>query len=217
MENSLPSFRIYLVRHGETEWNRDGRWQGHADVALNAAGRDQAARLARHLADAGIRFDRLYSSDLRRAWETAVGIGAEVGLQPLPVTALREIDLGTWSGRTRSEIAAAFPEEWARVQREEDVPRGGGETYSALLLRVVDWLEGTARTNAGRSVCAVTHGGCIRAALLHALGLTWADRGQLPAIGNASVTVLSRADGRWRILTVNETAEAPGTGNMAAS
>jgi broad specificity phosphatase PhoE len=213
MTSTLRPFRIHLIRHGETEWNRDGRWQGHADVPLNAAGRDQAARLARHFVDAGIRFDRLYASDLRRAWETAAGIGAALGLRPLPVKALREIDLGAWSGRTRAEIAAAFPEAWARVQREEDIPRGGGETYTALLRRVVDWLEEAARTDAGRSVCAVTHGGCIRAALLHALDLSWADRGQLPVIGNASVTVLSRADGRWKILTMNETAETPTLGD----
>ncbi len=213
MTNALRPFRIHLIRHGETEWNRDGRWQGHADVPLNAAGRDQAARLARRLADDGIRFDRLYASDLRRAWETAAEIGAVFGLRPLPVTALREIDLGVWSGKTRAEIVTAFPEEWARVQKEEDIPRGGGETYSALLQRVVAWLEEAARTNAGRSVCAVTHGGCIRAALLHALDLSWADRAQLPVIGNASVTVLSRADGRWQIRSMNETAEEPAGGN----
>jgi probable phosphoglycerate mutase len=210
MKNTNSPFRICLVRHGETEWNRDGRWQGHADVPLNAAGREQAARLARRMADAGMRFNRLYSSDLRRAWETAEPIGAALGLKPAAARALREIDLGAWSGKTREEIARDDPETWARLQANEDIPRGGGETYAALGRRVLDWLEATIREDAGRSVCAVTHGGCIRAILLHALGLQWIDRGRLPIIRNASISVLELTDGSWSVPVPSETLEGMG-------
>lgn len=212
VEKSVRPFRIFLIRHGETEWNRDGRWQGHADISLNAAGRAQAARLARRLVETGMRFDRLYSSDLRRAWETAERIGGALGLRPVAAPALREIDLGAWAGKTRGEIARAFPEEWSRLQTGEDFPRGGGESFAGFQRRVLDWLEGAARDRDGRTVCAVTHGGCIRAILLHALGLQWVDRREIPAIRNASISILDREPGVWHIVTMNETAESSAGG-----
>jgi probable phosphoglycerate mutase len=82
------SCTVYLIRHGETDWNLDGRWQGHSDVPLNPAGRQQALLLARRLADEGVRFNALYSSDLSRAWDTAVAIGGALGLRPASAPAL---------------------------------------------------------------------------------------------------------------------------------
>jgi broad specificity phosphatase PhoE len=216
MDPSASPFRIFLIRHGETEWNHEDRWQGHSDVALNAAGRDQATRLARRLAETGTRFDRLYSSDLRRAWETAEPIGAALELRPIAAPALREIDLGVWAGKTRAEIARAFPQDWARLQTGEDFRRGGGETFAVFQRRVLNWLEGVARDRPGRTICAVTHGGCVRAILLHALSLGWIDRRQIPSIRNASVSILEQAPDGWNILTMNETAELPTDGNPAA-
>ncbi|MBN1438573.1 MAG: histidine phosphatase family protein [Anaerolineales bacterium] len=195
---------VYLIRHGETEWNVTGRWQGHFDVPLSAAGRAQAARLARRLTEEGVRFDALYSSDLKRAWETAAAIGGALGLAPAAAPALREIDLGRWSGKTRAEIAEAYPDEWRQLESNVDFPRGGGETFAGFLRRVLGWMESAAEKHPGATVCAVTHGGCIRAVLLHALGLTWADRGRVPAIENASVTVVERASAAWRIILVND-------------
>ena len=96
---------LIVVRHGETDWNRDGRYQGHADPPLNDAGREQARELARALADQPL--DVAYTSDLRRAAETARIIvdGREVKLVEDP--GLREIDVGSWSGLTRAEIGRA--------------------------------------------------------------------------------------------------------------
>jgi broad specificity phosphatase PhoE len=203
MEN--PSVCIvYLIRHGETNWNRSGIWQGHAEVPLNAAGRAQAARLARRLADEGAQFDALYSSDLSRAWETAEAVGGALGLRPVPSPALREIDLGAWAGKTHEQIAAAFPDQWRRMQSDEDIPRGGGETFAAFQTRVLDWLDRTAESHGGGKICAVTHGGCIRAVLLHALGLTWAERGQIPSIHNASITITEHSSGGWKAVRMND-------------
>jgi broad specificity phosphatase PhoE len=203
MDASAPC-TIYLIRHGRTEWNVTGRWQGHLDVPLDDAGRDQAARLADRLQREGIRFDALYASDLRRARETAEAVGEALDMEVSAVPALREIDLGAWSGMTREEIARKFPTEWKQLHGEEDIARGGGETFAVFQQRVLNWLSSAAETHAGGRICAVTHGGCIRAALLKVRGLSWAGRDRIPPIDNGSITVLEIAGGAWRVLRVND-------------
>ena len=99
---------ILLARHGETEWNREGRWQGWADPPLNDAGRAQARTLAEELRT--IPFDAVYASDLRRARETAVIVAAPHAVPVLTDAGLREIDVGSWSGLTRREIEERFPD-----------------------------------------------------------------------------------------------------------
>ena len=106
---------LILARHGETDWNRDGIWQGHGDPPLNELGRRQAAELAERMAD--VEIEALYSSDLRRAYETAEIVGRAKGVEITADPDLREMDVGSWSGLTTEEIATRFP--------EMDVPRRG--------------------------------------------------------------------------------------------
>jgi broad specificity phosphatase PhoE len=203
--------RLALIRHGATEWNRDGRWQGQTDVPLSAAGRAQAARLARRLQAEGARFDALYASDQKRARETAAILGGALGLTPAAAPALREIDLGHWAGHTKEEIARLYPEEWGRLEAGGDIPRGGGETFAGFQARILAWLLPTAARHAGQSVAVVTHGGVIRAVLLHARGLEWSQRRLIPSIANASVSVVETTARGWRILSVGgETGPAEG-------
>jgi len=103
---------LILARHGETDWNRENRFQGHADPPLNDLGREQSAALAASLAEE--RIARIYTSPLRRAAETAEIVAAALGLDVEHVEGLREIDVGAWSGLTRDEIAASFPDKYAR-------------------------------------------------------------------------------------------------------
>src|SRR5262249_60844859 len=98
---------ILLARHGETDWTREGRFQGHADPPLNEAGRAQAIELAERLASTP--FDAVYSSDLARAHETAEILASSHGVPVVADPGLREIDVGSWSGLTRAEIEARFP------------------------------------------------------------------------------------------------------------
>src|SRR4051812_42061109 len=129
---------FYLIRHGETDWNVGGRWQGHTDVPLNEAGRAQARRLAERLRAGGGRFDAIYSSDLERAWETAQIVGGALGCPLRPIVELREIDVGAWAGLTRAEVVARTPELIERLDSGEDVARGGdGERFVDLYHRVV--------------------------------------------------------------------------------
>jgi broad specificity phosphatase PhoE len=142
---------LLLVRHGETDWNREGRWQGWADPPLNDTGRAQARALAEQLR--GVPFDAAYSSDLRRAHETAVIVAEPHGVPVVADARLREIDVGSWSGLTRSELEQRFPHG----------ERPDGETREQHAERVLSAVEDLARRNAGRRVLVVTHGGTLRA------------------------------------------------------
>ena len=142
---------ILLARHGETDWNREGRWQGWADPPLNDTGREQARRLAGELRP--MRFDAVYSSDLRRAHETAEILAAPHGAPVVVDTGLREIDVGSWSGLTRAEIAEQFP----------DGRRPDGETHEEHGARVREAVARIARAHLGGRILLVGHGGTIRA------------------------------------------------------
>ena len=103
---------ILLARHGETDWNRERRFQGHADPPLNRTGRAQAVDLSVTLMAEELA--AIYSSPLRRALETAEVVAASHGLEAVPVRALREVDVGSWSGLTRAEVEERFPAQFAR-------------------------------------------------------------------------------------------------------
>lgn len=142
---------ILLARHGETDWNRESRWQGWANPPLNDTGRAQARALARQLAD--VTLDAVYASDLRRAFETA-----EIVAQPhnVPVVAdpgLREIDVGSWSGLTQDEVKSRYP----------DGTRPDGESRTEHAGRVLAAVERIARRHPGARILLVTHGGTMRA------------------------------------------------------
>lgn len=186
---------ILLARHGETDWNSERRWQGHADQPLNDAGRAQARELAESLAGRGI--EAIYSSDLLRAHETARIIAERLRL-PVEVDAgLREVDVGDWAGRAVSEIEGADPEGFRRWQ-EGRKGWSGGESYEQMGERVVAAVLRIARCHAGQTLLVVTHGGSIRACRATAAGLDYAGS-RVSAIGsmaNCEVAELHVADGR---------------------
>src|SRR5579884_38675 len=148
---SGPMTTLLLARHGETDWNRERRWQGWADPPLNDAGRAQARALAEQLRH--MSFDAVYSSDLRRAHETAEIVAAPHRVPVFVDARLREIDVGSWSGLTRAEIEARFP----------GGVRPDGETREQHAKRVLAAVEDIARSNLGRRILVVTHGGTLRA------------------------------------------------------
>lgn len=157
---------ILLARHGQSDWNATRRWQGHADRPLTEKGRAQARTLAARLAH--IELDAVYSSDLRRASETAVEVARAQGLELVQYPELREVDVGSWSGLTRAEAETRFPEGFARW-REGYPGWEDGETYEAMRDRVLDTIHGIASAHQDGRVLVVSHGGPIRA--LHAAAL----------------------------------------------
>jgi broad specificity phosphatase PhoE len=195
---------FYLIRHGETDWNLNGRWQGHTDVPLNEVGRAQARRLAARLRADGARFDALYSSDLQRAWETAHAVAVALDLTPQPLPALREIDVGAWGGLTRAEVIARDGEVYERIRSGEDLARGGAERFLDLYTRVVAAVEHLADQQPGRTLALVTHGGPVRALLMHAAREKAGLNLQRVHIGNTSITILIGDHSGWDLGAIND-------------
>jgi broad specificity phosphatase PhoE len=194
-----------LVRHGESEWNAAGRLQGQADPPLSALGRHQAAHMAARLVDEPI--DAIVASDLLRAFDTAAALAAAIGLPVLAREDLREVDLGSWTGASRDQIEAGDPDAWRRWRVEGIEGWQGGERYADAIGRVAAAVHSIAAEWEGRTVVAVTHGGCIRLATCHLLGLPAGQLGRIMSIGNASITeFLVEADGRGRIVRLNDMA-----------
>lgn len=197
---SLPpdTTRLVLVRHGETEYNREGRWQGsESDPPLTPRGHQQAASVAEALA--GQNFDALYTSDLLRAIETSRVLAGELGLQPRVVEGLRELSHGAWEGKTLEEILETWPEEYADFQADpREVSRPGGESYGDLSERVWPLLERLADRHPGERVLVVTHGGPIRLVLSDLLGVPLTERDKL-GVDNGSWFVIERQGGAWRV------------------
>lgn len=185
-------------------WNREHRIQGQLDPPLSDEGRVQAERLGARLA--AHRFVAAYTSDLKRAAETADVIGRRAGLTARPMKGLREIFLGEWEGLRTAEISERHPEAWARWVDEPDwdvVP--GGEGAAAFEKRVTAALDKILERHDRGDVLVVTHGGVIQIALHRVVRR--ASRGLFPfKIQNASITVLEKRDGRMVVGGVNDIA-----------
>jgi broad specificity phosphatase PhoE len=145
---------LLLVRHGETDWNRDRRVQGHSDIPLNETGRAQADALVEQLA--GERIDAVYASDLARARDTATSIAAAHDLTVQICPELREKHFGTWEGLRDDEIRERFPD--ARSGQW-----GDGETRDQMTVRVLAALRRIAERHPDGTALVVTHGGPLRA------------------------------------------------------
>jgi broad specificity phosphatase PhoE len=183
-----------LVRHGETDWNRERRFQGHADVPLNEAGRRQADALADALA--GESFAAAYSSPLRRALETAEIVAARLDLSVDASDGLMEVDVGSWSGLTTTEVEQRFPDGFGQWAESRTGGWTDGETYDELGARVVAELFEIAKRHPGEHVLAVTHGGPIRSVLAAAAGLPFASgRAEIGFVENCATVRITIREG----------------------
>ena len=158
---------IVLVRHGETDWNREHRFQGHADIPLNDAGRAQARELAEQFVDEPV--SAIYTSPLRRAAETARIIAARLELEARTLEPLREIDVGAWEGLTIDQVKSRYP---GRSDENWHAGWTDGETYDELAVRVLPALVELGSRHDDGLVLAITHAGPIRAALAASLGVS---------------------------------------------
>ena len=165
------------MRHGETDWNAEGRLQGHSDRPLNGHGREQARALADRLAGAAI--DALYASDLARARETAEIVGARLGLPVVVDADLREKDWGSWEGLT--------PAEREQVEFE-------GETTESHRERTLRAVRSIAEQHPAGRVVVVTHGGSLRRVQAAVLGMA------LPVLDNCAMWVVAHEGGLFRAI-----------------
>jgi broad specificity phosphatase PhoE len=187
--------RLVLVRHGETDWNRQGRFQGQIDIPLNAGGRAQAEATGRYLAPVG--FDRAYSSGMARPRQTAEAILASHPAVPLTTSqGLVEIGHGLWEGRLEGEIAEGWPQllaDWKRAPETVQMP--GGETIHDVWRRALASWNGIVRSlDNGETALVVAHDAVNKAILAGLLGLTPADIWMIKQ-GNGGVTVVDYPHG----------------------
>jgi broad specificity phosphatase PhoE len=190
--------RVILARHGETDWNVEQRWQGHADRPLNERGRLQARRLAEDLA--GEPIAAVYTSDLSRARETAEIVAHGHGMPARPLAALREIDVGEWEGFTWPELEARFPE---GVARHHETGRGWerGEDFDDMSERVVAAVREIAAWHPDETVLVVGHGGTLRSVLAHSDGVDFAEsRRRIGSLENCACFAFAVENGTIRRL-----------------
>lgn len=161
--------RLLLLRHGETDWNASGRYQGQQDIPLNAAGRRQAADLARRLADRPLR--AIHSSELARAWETALAVGEVQGAEVHAEPRLRELGFGAWEGLTYRQIGERDPEGLARWNADRvNLAPPDGESLGAMAHRLCELIAEIRSAYDEGTIALVSHGGTIRIILCLLLG-----------------------------------------------
>jgi broad specificity phosphatase PhoE len=208
---SLASLYLWLARHGETADNAARIFQGQGGSGLNRLGQAQAARLAERLSRTPPA--AIVASDLERAAETARFVSAACGVPVELEKDLREVDLGTWTGRGYDEVATLFPEEYAAWDAGIDVRRGGGETYRELALRVDGAIARIASRYAGANgtILLVSHGGAIKSWISMILGVSAEGLRALAGVANTGLTLVERdARGRFRLHSWNDTAHLEG-------
>ncbi len=197
---------LFIVRHGQTEWNRSSVLAGRMpDIHLNERGREQAAWIGEQLRQQPI--TAIYSSPLERCVETAQPLAQALGLPIQEEPGLLEVDFGEWEGGDLKELAKR--PEWALVQV---YPSGfrfpGGETFHQVQSRVVATLERIRREHAGRAVAVFAHGDVIRTALAFYMGMPL-DLFQRIQVDNGSISLLAFHRYGPRILRLNTTQAIP--------
>jgi probable phosphoglycerate mutase len=189
-----------LIRHGETDWNRALRFQGHIDVPLNPIGLTQADRLRQHIQEGDwAHAPHLHSSDLTRAMQTAQPLSGELR-SVQPQISLREQGFGIFEGKSVAELQQDLPELWAQWRRfDADFELPGGESTRRFHARIMQALTGLAESYRGERLVVVTHGGVLDMLwrTVHGQSL---DGYRQCVIPNAGINHVVWDDGQWRIL-----------------
>lgn len=199
--------RLVLVRHGESAWNAEGRFQGQGGSGLSQRGREQAAALAGYLSQRFPDTVLLVASDLERVTETAAPTIERLGpsVASLVDPRLREMNVGGWSGRLLADLAVEEADDLAAWRRGVDLASAIGESFADLRTRVAAALADAAAKAGEGEVLVFTHGGCIRSALGAVFDLPPGGEHRVAPAANASVSVLHDDGASLRLASYNET------------
>ncbi len=189
--------RVYIIRHGQTDWNANGRWQGITPVGLNDVGHEQARKLAAYLAHQPI--EAVYCSDLPRAFDTAKALADVHKLTPTVDERWRELHVGIFQGLTRAEITLRYAAEFAAMHDDWlDYVIPEGESRRQLQERAfAAWQNAVENMSAGQ-VAIVSHGGTIKLLLMR-LFAAQAEKLDKQELANTSLTILQRIPDGWEI------------------
>ena len=200
---------LLIVRHGETEWNAEGRIQGHTDIGLSENGAQQARSLGQRLADRQI--DVAYSSDLKRTSETArLALGhRNVDLNETP--RLREYHKGIFEGMTLTEIQTQFPDEYPKyLEKDLSYAPEGGETTRDVSTRMASIFQEIKAKHLDETVLVVSHGGALRAAMVSLLGMPLEGNWSF-VFGNCGLTMVDTFADNAVLRLFNDTSHINGT------
>ena len=194
---------ILLVRHGQTNSNIDGYYMGWSNEDLDQEGYAQVRKLSARLSDTAI--SAIYSSPLKRAYNTALPVAEPHQLKTEVVQDLIEMQLGDWQSLHIDEIARGWPEVWKQWRTDPtDVVVPGGESFQQVVERVIRTFEKIAAANAGKTVAIVSHEVVVKVAAIYALGAPTSIYRRFDVF-NASLSVVHVRDGRARLITLNDT------------
>ena len=208
----MSDTEILLIRHGETEWNLCGRWQGHADSALSKRGIAQAVALGKRMANEQVDF--VYSSDLERAQHTARLVGGRSGWSFDLMPELRERDLGVLEGLTTDEMLEKQPKVFASFCADgpEYVPPSG-ESFRQFADRCFLAIETLANRHPGKKIVAVTHGGVLGAVFRKVLNIGL-DTERNFLLLNCSINRIQKAENKWNLLSWGDVAHLEGMDSL---
>ena len=190
---------IILIRHGETRWNIEGRWQGHADSPLTETGVKQAEAIAQRLS--AMSFSALYSSDLGRAMLTASIISEATGHEIISDQRLRERNVGVLQGMTLQEMMTQYPEEWEQYQSQKAeyvIPEGESAAQRAEIN--IEFLTGLAQKHVGERAVVITHGGVLNNMFKYVLKIP-PEGNRRYKIYNAAINSFAFNDNGWILRT----------------
>lgn len=192
--------RIVLIRPGETDWNRLGRWQGWVNTPLNDLGLRQARALAQFVRHIGM--GALYTSDLTRARQTADCLAEQLNFQPIPDARLRERGIGLWQGLTRAEMQTWYPDDYAQMLADPDGYRvPGGESRGDVRARVLAAITDILASDPHETVGILSHTTAIKVLL----GGLIPNYNPLDVdLDNTSVTTIRYRDAAWELVAVDD-------------
>lgn len=183
--------RLIFIRHGQSVANAEGRFAGHTDVDLTQIGYAQAESAAQYIASRE-KIDKIYSSDLKRAHNTALPASRLLGLPINDVEGLREICAGDWEGRLVSEIQVEYEKDFYAWRNDYSHARcTGGESVEELYLRVVPFVKTIARENDGLTLLLASHASPIRAIDCNSRGYDWDRMSDVPFVKNSAFTIFN--------------------------
>ena len=192
---------LLLIRHGQTDWNIAGKWQGHTDIPLNDTGFSQSRLLADRLSSWPI--SAIYSSDLKRAAKTARIIADQLDLDPVLTATLRERHGGAFQGMTAEELQDRFPDELKTIQEDGGAPPGG-ESNLEVAQRILTTFDSIIENHRGVMVAVVSHGGALAIIIAYALGFPLGQRARISLRGNTGLSTIE-FDGRGpRVTLLND-------------
>lgn len=195
--------QLFLVRHGESEWNILSKVQGQSNINLTNKGKEQAKKIAKRLVDEKI--DMIFSSDLKRAHDTAMIIGELLNLEVKSLKELREISFGVWEGLTTKEIMEKYMNEhiiWMTEPHKLNLPKA--EKLIDLQERLLSIVNDIIKKNKNKNILIVSHGASIKALILGILGIDISNYNKF-SIGNTSLSIIEYRDYTPVIRVLNDT------------